>query len=223
MDIREDKPPPWDLELQAAGVGGNRGTEGWGDGGGVGDYARHLGHWLRWNVLFFLCRRGWGDSCWKLASAITSTASFILRDSVHDSEVARQALLSGTLEEKVQFQDQEASRGCRFQSGAWNKDSEVVWSMRTGSCSQSVSARSYLLLPLEQQTDYVTDYDSEYDSCSSRPFVCLSWWLAACFSVCLSVCLQHVVSPWEPLGDRDYPYIFLKSRMCKKNPKKHYI
>lgn len=138
---------------------------------------------------FFLCwGRGSDDSCWKLASATTSAASFVLRDSVNDSEVARQEVLSGTEEEKVNSRIRKLAEGAGFSQGLKTKTAR--WCATCGKEAVPRSARSYLLLPLEQQTDYVTDYDSEYDSCSSRPFVCLSRWLAACFSACLSVCLS---------------------------------
>lgn len=214
MDIRVDKPPPWDLELQAAEGTGDRRL---GGGGGLWQASWSLTAVER-PIIFFVLAGGSDDSCWKLASATTSAASFVLRDSVSDSEVARQEVPSGTEEKKVNSRIRKLAEGAGFSQGLKTKTAR--WCATCGKEAVPRSARSYLLLPLEQQTDYVTDYDSEYDSCSSRPFVCLSRWLTACFSACLSVCLSaHAAAcrvPGEPLGDPDYPHIFLRSRMCKK-------
>lgn len=184
MDIRVDKPPPWDLELQAAEWTGDRRL----GGGGLWQASWWLTAVERPIFFFFFVLVGSDDSCWKLVSATTSAASFVLRDSVNDSEVARQEVLSGTEEKKVNSSIRKLAEGAGFSQGLQTKTAR--WCATCGKEAVPRSARSYLLLPLEQQTDYVTDYDSEYDSCSSRPFVCLSRWLAACFSACLSVCLS---------------------------------
>lgn len=155
------------------------GRGGWRDVGGWGGILTAILVSDCGGTSYFFCQRGSDDSRWQLASAITSVASLSLRDSINDSELVRQDVLSGKLEKKVNSKNQEAMKGASFSRGLKQKQ-RVVSNVWKGGCFLGASARSYLLLSLVQQTDYVTDYDSEYDSCSSRPFVCLSRWLAAC-------------------------------------------
>lgn len=216
MDIQVDKPPPWDLKLQAVGgqrdgVMGRWGLEGWGWVGGI---LTAILVTDRGGTSHFLCQRGSDDSRCSVGLC-DKERSFIIPPRLHQwLRAGETGSSTRKVGKKSQFQGQEAVKGVGFSHGLKQKPASRVKHVERRLCP------GYLLLSLMQQTDYVTYYDSEYESCSSRPFVCFSRWLSVCLSVCL-LTLQHVMCPWEPLGNPDYPYTV--SCLEVEHVKIHYI
>lgn len=87
MDIQVESHHPETLSFRQQGC---KGTSGWGDGGWGGHSNSHLGHWLWRNVLIFV-----SEELRRLTLAAgLCAASILLRDSVNESELARQEVLS---------------------------------------------------------------------------------------------------------------------------------